>query len=174
MRMKKTTIAAAGAAMLLVGSGVAAASTSSDQTVTITVQAAPLSVTVTGNVTFTVTAGQQGVDLFDGSSSISFSNPTASEAEITVASSVNNVSPLLISVNIPSSGDGEGYTRASSEGALWDVNSTTQSRNLVSTVDVGADVSNKTLSWALSGTAPSEVGDISATFTYTIAEKSGS
>jgi hypothetical protein len=169
--MRRTTIAAAGAvAALTIGSGIAAASTPQEQTVTITVQAAPLSVTVTGDVTFTVTAGQQGVDLFDGSSSISFANPTANEAEITVASSVNNVSPFDISVTVNS---GDGYSRVTG-GALWMPTSNTLSRDLVTTVDVGTDVTNVPLQWALSGNAPSEVGDISATFTYTIAEKSGS
>lgn len=167
MSMKRTTIAAAGAAILLVGGGIASASTSSDQTVTITVEAAPLSVTVTGDVTFTVTAGEEAVEKFDSSSSISFANPTAADAKITVASSTNNISPFLISVNASS---GSGYTRVNA-GALWDINSSTASRDLVTTVDTGADVSNASLNWVLGGNAPSDAGDIVTTFTYTIAEK---
>ena len=91
--MRKTRLAAAGAAAAIaLGGTVAAASTTGEQTVTITVEAAPLTLSLNASpdVTFTPNVGATDLELEDTTTQLTYHNPTGSDtatAKVTVARS---------------------------------------------------------------------------------------
>jgi hypothetical protein len=174
--MSRTRLAAAlGVAALTLGATAAVAEDPTDtQTVTITVNAAPRSVTVSGNVNFAVDANEANIDEEDTGSSLSFAAGDTS-AKILVVRSGDDLADLTLGLHLQLGG---AYDRPTgifegTGGSEWTGTDTTPgagSATVASVISANTDHPNRTLTWVLTGTAPSTGGDIDSTFTYTITD----
>ena len=167
--MSRTRLAAAlGVAALTLGATAAAATNT--QTVEITVEAAARTVTVSGNVAFTVDVDATNVSQTSETSSISFTNPTGNTpAKIEVVRSADDLGELSLKLNVAEAGDSE-YTIPLDDDNIWTGTATAAERPPVADIVAGANESGRTITWTLTGTAPSTGGEIESTFTYTITD----
>ncbi len=165
--MNRTRLAAAaGVAALTLGATAAAANT---QTVTITVEAAPRTVTVTGDVNFTVNANETNINETDNDSSLTFTNPEGNSlAKIEVVRGGGDLGDLNLNLSVATAADSE--YKVPAQGNDW-TGAGVAVESPVTEIEVGANESGRTITWALSGTAPGTAGDIESTFTYTIADE---
>jgi hypothetical protein len=167
--MSRTRLAAAaGVAALTLGATAAAAT--NIQAVTITVEAADRSVTVAGDVGFTVDAGATLEAAVTDTSTISLANPAGNnEAKITVGRGTDGLGDLVLAIDsIAAPATTDDYTVV---GTLptWTADDGTTA-NAITGIKAGADESDRTITWKLTGTAPTTTTPITTNFTFTIAD----
>ena len=171
--MSRTRLAAAlGVAALTLGATAAVADTSfDDQTVTINVVAADRSVTVDGTVAFTVNAGQTGVDDSSQTSTISFTNPAGNdEMKIRVGRSTVDIESLELAIDSIQAPETVGDYTVVGTLPTW-TGEDGASTDVITGIPVSADESNRTITWNLSGDAPSETATITTLVSFTVMDE---
>ncbi len=166
--MRRTRLAAAaGVVALTLGATAAAAEgTTAAQDVTITVEAAPRTLSISGGaIVLTVAANTNGVDV-EGLSSLSYANPAGNDsAKITVARTDNDdlgALDLEVTPSEPSSSAGTAAsTSYTGEG--------TESADIITSIDAGSTVTNLQIAFELSGDSAA-AGTIETAFTFTITD----
>ena len=184
--MRKTRLAAAGAAAAIALSGtVAAASTTGEQTVTITVEALARTVTTGGDATLTITAGAAGNTAeVGGSPTIAYTNGADGTAKITAALTAvdgsgtgmptaweNGLGDLELSVSLAAAAEDRDETSAegpaiSEAGGIL----TSNVGDLLTGIPTNVDRSATAVAYELGGTAPSAAGSTELTITFTITD----
>ena len=184
--MRRTRLAAAGAAAAIALSGtVAAASTTGEQTVTITVTAAPLTLSLTegGAVGFELSVNDESVNVLDTSGRLTYQNPTGSDTEtarVTVTRDATDLSDtgseraltLAVTTNFDDATNsvGTGTTDASFDGTAG-----TEQDLITAIARDGAETTGVELMLNLTGNAgDTEISGttLQTTLTYTIKDGS--
>jgi hypothetical protein len=180
--MRRARIAAfAGSAALTIGVGMAAASDPATQTVSISVTAAPLTVSVDGDVTFLVQAsGDAMAPAYEEDTTITFSNPAGSgvpTAKVTVRraagsdglSDATSGRALRLQLNIQDPG-GQFIDATEQSPPTWSEDSAAEF-DLATGISSGTSVPARALIWTLDGTTGTVGTSVESTFTFTIAEQ---
>ena len=186
--MRRTRLAAAGAAAVIaLGGTVAAASTTGEQTVTITVEALARTVTTDGDATLTITAGAAGNTAeVSGSPTIAYTNGADGAAKITAKlDAINGSSPAMasawtdglgddleLSISLAAAAEDRDETSAAGDAIKEEFSGMliVETGNLLTDIPTNVDRSATAVAYTLAGTAPTTAASTELTITFTITD----